>query len=99
VLHFKFDRAQDIHVRSSFASAAEHDRDQALATSLALLKKDLGAELAVRVADRLGSGGGYALAPTFEEMDAKTLAEKARASARRLVQNCARPISVAILAT
>ena len=85
---------QDIHVRSSFASAAEHDRDQALATSLALLKTDLGAELAVRVADRLGSGGGYALAPTFEEMDAKTLAEKARASARWLVQNCARPISV-----
>lgn len=85
---------QDIHLKSSSASAPEHDRDQALMTSLALLKTDLGAELAVRVADRLSSGGGHSLAPTFEEMDAKTLAEKARASACWLVQNCAKPVSV-----
>ncbi|MBC8724693.1 helix-turn-helix domain-containing protein [Paraburkholderia sp. 31.1] len=84
----------DIRLRSLSASAAEHDRDQALVTSLALLKMDLGAELAARVADRLGSDGGRTLAPAFEEMDGKTLAEKARASARWIVQNCAKPISV-----
>ncbi|MFM0278463.1 Transcriptional regulator GlxA family, contains an amidase domain and an AraC-type DNA-binding HTH domain [Burkholderia sp. GAS332] len=85
---------QDIHLKSSSASAPEHDRDQALMTSLALLKTDLGAELAVRVADRLGSGGHHSLAFTIGEMDATTLDEKARASARWLVQNCAKPISV-----
>ncbi|WP_248295402.1 GlxA family transcriptional regulator [Paraburkholderia sp. UYCP14C] len=84
----------DIRLRSSSASAAEHDRDQALMSSLALVKMDLGTDVAARVADRLGSEGGRTLASAFEEMDAETLADKARASARWLVQNCAKPISV-----
>jgi transcriptional regulator GlxA family with amidase domain len=86
---------QDIHVKAPSETVPAHERNQALMTSLALLKKDLGAELAVRVADRLGSGGDVSLAGTFEEMDDATLAERARASARWLVQNCAEPISVA----
>jgi transcriptional regulator GlxA family with amidase domain len=85
---------QDIHLKSLHPSAPEHDCDQALMTSLALLKMDLGAELAVRVADRLSPGGGHSLSPAFEEMDAMTLAEKARGSADWLVQNCAKPITV-----
>ncbi|WP_250517634.1 helix-turn-helix domain-containing protein [Caballeronia sp. INDeC2] len=85
---------QGIHIKSPSAPRPEQERDQALMTSLALLKKDLGTELAVRVADRLGSGGHLSPAGTFEAMDDATLAEKARASARWLVQNCAKPISV-----
>ncbi|WP_176059825.1 helix-turn-helix domain-containing protein [Paraburkholderia sp. BCC1876] len=85
---------QDIHLKSSSASAPEHDRDQALMTSLALLKTDLGLEFAVRVADRLGSGGHHSLAPAFEETDAKTLTEKAHASARWLAENCTNSLSV-----
>ncbi|MFM0517985.1 MULTISPECIES: GlxA family transcriptional regulator [Caballeronia] len=75
-------------------SVPEHERDQALMSSLALLRRDLGAELAVRVADRLGSAGEISLAGSFEEMCDQTLAEKARASARWLAQNCSKPISV-----
>ncbi|SAL55772.1 AraC family transcriptional regulator [Caballeronia turbans] len=84
----------EIHHKSQTAIVDDHERDQALMTSLALLKKDLGAELAVRVADRLGSGADLSLADRFEEMYDATLAEKARAAARWLVQNCAKPISV-----
>ena len=83
-----------IHLKSSSASVCGDDRDLALMTSLALVKTDLGAELAVRVANRLGSAGGPSLASSFEEADDSTLAEKARASARWLVQNCVKPISV-----
>lgn len=85
---------QDIHPRSTTDILPEYERDQALMTSLALLKRDLGAELAVRVADRLGSGADLSLASTLEQMYDTTLAEKARASARWLVRNCAKPISV-----
>ncbi|SAK48438.1 AraC family transcriptional regulator [Caballeronia catudaia] len=68
--------------------------DQALMSSLALLKKDLGREMAVRVADRVGSGADIALAADFEETQTATLAKKVSASARWLLQNCAKPISV-----
>ena len=85
---------QGIQFKSRSDVVPEHERDQALMTSLALVKKDLGAELARRVADRLGSAAHLSLSGTCEEMHDTTLAEKARASARWIVQNCAKPISV-----
>jgi transcriptional regulator GlxA family with amidase domain len=85
---------QDILPRQSSVAVPPHERDQALMTSLALLKKDLGSDLAARVADRLCSGCDLSSIRAFEEMYDATLAEKARASARWLAQNCAKPISV-----
>ncbi len=85
---------QGIQLKSKSDVVPEHERDQALMTSLALVKKDLGVELARRVADRLGSTADLSLAGAFEEMYDTTLAQKARASARWIVQNCAKPISV-----
>ncbi|WP_250523383.1 MULTISPECIES: helix-turn-helix domain-containing protein [unclassified Caballeronia] len=85
---------QDIPPSSATKTLSEHERDQALMTSLAFVKKDLGADLAMRVADRLESGGGLSLEAAFEEMYDTTLAEKARAAARWLVLNCAKAISV-----
>lgn len=86
---------QYLDLKTRQEAVHEHERDQALMTSLALVRKDLGAELAMRVADRLGSGGDISLAGGASgKMYDMTLAEKARASARWIVQNCAKPISV-----
>ncbi|SAL83663.1 AraC family transcriptional regulator [Caballeronia arvi] len=84
----------DIYAGMSTPTVPEHDPDQALMSSLALLKKDLGSELAVRVADCVGSGAAGSLAGDFQDRYATTLAEKVCSSARWLVQNCAKPISV-----
>ncbi|SPB15366.1 AraC family transcriptional regulator [Caballeronia novacaledonica] len=70
------------------------DSDQALMSSLALLKKDLGPEIAVRVAHRLGLGADISPDGEMEDLQATTLREKVCASARWITQNCAKPISI-----
>jgi transcriptional regulator GlxA family with amidase domain len=85
---------REIRLVPSPAAAQEHERDEALVTSLALLRADLGAAFAARVADRLSTDDDLSLASGVEDMSADTLAEKARASARWLVQNCSRQVSV-----
>ncbi|SAL00429.1 AraC family transcriptional regulator [Caballeronia fortuita] len=81
-------------VQQREAQTMKHDSDQALMSSLALLKKDLGPEIAVRVAQRLGVGTDISPNGEMEELQATTLREKVCASARWITQNCAKPISI-----
>jgi transcriptional regulator GlxA family with amidase domain len=75
------------------ASAPEHDRHHALNMSLALLRRDLGAKLAARVAGLLGAGSESVISENMDD-DSASLAEEAREAARWLEQNCTRPISI-----
>ncbi|SAK49588.1 AraC family transcriptional regulator [Caballeronia temeraria] len=81
-------------VQQRDSQSLKHDSDQALMSSLTLLKKDLGSEIAARVAHRLGSSADISLESDLEEMHTATLREKVCASARWITQNCAKPISI-----
>lgn len=70
------------------------ERGDALISSLALIKRDLGYDAAVAVADRLTSSNDQHLPIMLSTFGTTTLADKAKESARWLEQNCARSISV-----
>ncbi|MFM0518002.1 helix-turn-helix domain-containing protein [Caballeronia jiangsuensis] len=75
-------------------SAASTERNDALINSLALVKRDLGYDIATAVADRLSSSSDQHLPIMLSTIGTTTLAEKAQESARWLERNCGRPISV-----
>ncbi|WP_250517597.1 helix-turn-helix domain-containing protein [Caballeronia sp. INDeC2] len=75
-------------------STASTERGDALINSLALVKRDLGYDIATAVADRLASSSDQHLPIMLSTIGTTTLAEKAHESARWLERNCGRPISV-----
>jgi transcriptional regulator GlxA family with amidase domain len=74
--------------------APSTERGDALIKSLALVKRDLGYDIATAVADRFTSSKDQHLTTMLSTMGTTTLAEKAQESARWLEQNSGRPISI-----
>ncbi|WP_236721077.1 helix-turn-helix domain-containing protein [Paraburkholderia phytofirmans] len=70
------------------------DRDEPAKTVLMLVKRDLGIEVARETAGRLSLRSPGLLAALLSDTSTTTQAEKVRASARWLKENCGRPISV-----
>jgi len=75
-------------------STTSTERGDALVNSLALVKRDLGYDIATALADRLASSNDQHLPIMLSTIGTTTLAEKAQESARWLERNCGRPISV-----
>ncbi len=73
---------------------ASTERGDALINALALVKRDLGYDVATAVADRLASARDQHLPIMLSTIGTTTLAEKAQESARWLERNCGRSISV-----
>lgn len=73
---------------------ASTERGDALMNALALVKRDLGYDIATAVADRLASSRDQHLPIMLSTIGTTTIAEKAQESARWLERNCGRPISV-----
>ncbi|MFM0648602.1 helix-turn-helix domain-containing protein [Paraburkholderia bryophila] len=74
--------------------APSTERGDALINSLALVKRDLGHDIATAVADRFASSNDQHLTTMLSTVGATTLAEKAQESARWIERNCGRPISI-----
>jgi transcriptional regulator GlxA family with amidase domain len=70
------------------------DRDEPAKTALMLVKRDLGIEVARETAGRLSLRSPGLLASLLSDTGTTTRAEKVRAAARWLKENCGRPISV-----
>jgi transcriptional regulator GlxA family with amidase domain len=70
------------------------ERSDALVYSLALVKRDLGYEIASSVAERLAFGNDQHISIILSTLGTPTLAEKAQESARWLERNCGNPVSV-----
>jgi transcriptional regulator GlxA family with amidase domain len=85
--------------RPRFAGQGEADSDEdcfsAMAGALMLVKYDLGHDIAREVGEQLLPGAGGKLALLLAEAGVSSVADKVRASARWLKDNCERPISVA----
>jgi transcriptional regulator GlxA family with amidase domain len=77
------------------AEAASSDRDECARSALMFIKRDLGAELARRVADRVMPGMAATWVPLQAEGGTLSVAEKIRAAARWMEANCDRQVSVA----
>jgi transcriptional regulator GlxA family with amidase domain len=71
-----------------------NERNDALGHSLALVKRDLGYEIASSVAERLAFGNDQHISIILSTLGTPTLAEKAQESARWLERNCGNPVSV-----
>lgn len=71
-----------------------NDRYEPAKTALMLVKRDLGVVAAREIAGRISSSGAATLTTLFADASTVTPAEKVRASARWLKENCERPISV-----
>jgi transcriptional regulator GlxA family with amidase domain len=76
---------------------ADSDEDcfSAMANALMLVKYDLGHDIAREVGDQVLPGAGAKLAMLLAEAGVTSVADKVRASARWLKDNCERSISVA----
>jgi transcriptional regulator GlxA family with amidase domain len=72
----------------------ETDRYEPAKTALMLVKRDLGVDVAREAAGRLSLNGSPIIASVLSDSNMPTRAEKVRASARWLKENCGRPISV-----
>jgi transcriptional regulator GlxA family with amidase domain len=72
----------------------ELDRYEPAKTALMLVKRDLGVDVAREAAGRLSLNGSPIIASVLSDSSTPTRAEKVRASARWLKENCGRPISV-----
>jgi transcriptional regulator GlxA family with amidase domain len=70
------------------------ERGDALIHSLALVKRDLGYDIAASVVDCLTSSNDPHVSTVLSTIGSTTLAEKAQESARWLERNCGRPISI-----
>ncbi|MCC8391021.1 helix-turn-helix domain-containing protein [Paraburkholderia sp. MMS20-SJTR3] len=77
----------------AFGAAA--DRNDCARSALMFIKRDLGAELARSVADRVMPGMAATWVPLPAEGGTLSVAEKIRAAARWMEANCDRPVSVA----
>jgi transcriptional regulator GlxA family with amidase domain len=74
---------------------AANDRHDCARSALMFIKRDLGAELARSVADRVMPGMAATWVPLPAEGGTLSVAEKIRAAARWMEANCDRPVSVA----
>ncbi|WP_341312580.1 helix-turn-helix domain-containing protein [Paraburkholderia sp. IMGN_8] len=86
------------HLGSLAAEAAlnaTNDRHDCARSALMFIKRDLGAELARSVADRVMPGMAATWVPLQAEGGTLSVAEKIRAAARWMEANCDRPVSVA----
>src|ERR1700742_1443173 len=85
--------------RPGFNSQAEADTEEdcfsAMASALMLVKYDLGHDIAREVGEQVLPGAGAKLAMLLAEAGVTSVADKVRASARWLKDNCERSISVA----
>ncbi|GAB7541336.1 helix-turn-helix domain-containing protein [Cupriavidus sp. 8B] len=79
-------------IRSPSESGIHHD---SLKSALAIIKRDLGVDVARGVADRLMPAWSIELVPRLNDAGTTSLGDKIRASARWLHENCERTISVA----
>jgi len=75
--------------------SAANDRNDCARSALMFIKRDLGAELARSVADRVLPGMAATWVPLPAEGGTLSVAEKIRAAARWMEANCDRPVSVA----
>ena len=80
---------------SETALNAVSDRHDCARSALMFIKRDLGAELARSVADRVMPGMAATWVPLPAEGGTLSVAEKIRAAARWMEANCDRPVSVA----
>ncbi|GAB7522856.1 helix-turn-helix domain-containing protein [Paraburkholderia sp. 2C] len=76
-------------------SDSEEDCFSAMASALMLVKYDLGHDIAREVGEQVLPGAGAKLAMLLAEAGVTSVADKVRASARWLKDNCERSISVA----
>lgn len=76
------------------ASRPQADRSDALVHSLALLKRDIGYDIAASVAERLVFNNDQHVSSILSKLGTPTVAEKARESARWLERNCGSPVSM-----
>ncbi|MBB5462001.1 GlxA family transcriptional regulator [Paraburkholderia sp. Cpub6] len=74
--------------------AASTEGGDALINSLALVKRDLGYDIATAVADHFTVSKDQNLTTMLSTMGTNTQAEKAQESARWLERNCGRPVSI-----
>lgn len=77
------------------AFSAASDRNDCARSALMFIKRDLGAELARSVADRVMPGMAATWVPLPAEGGTLSVGEKIRAAARWMEANCDRPVSVA----
>ncbi|NPT41349.1 helix-turn-helix domain-containing protein [Paraburkholderia sp. 1N] len=77
------------------ARSATNDRNDCARSALMFIKRDLGAELARSVAERVMPGMAATWVPLPAEGGTLSVAEKIRAAARWMEANCDRPVSVA----
>ena len=77
------------------AFGGSNDRNDCARSALMFIKRDLGAELARSVADRVMPGMAATWVPLPAEGGTLSVAEKIRAAARWMEANCDRPVSVA----
>ncbi|MGF6771018.1 transcriptional regulator GlxA family with amidase domain [Paraburkholderia sp. GAS199] len=82
-------------VTSEAALSAAADRNDCARSALMFIKRDLGAELARSVADRVMPGMAATWVPLPAEGGTLSVAEKIRAAARWMEANCDRQVSVA----
>ncbi|MFL9893757.1 helix-turn-helix domain-containing protein [Paraburkholderia sp. RL17-383-BIF-A] len=82
-------------VTNDSALSASNDRHDCARSALMFIKRDLGAELARSVADRVMPGMAATWVPLPAEGGTLSVAEKIRAAARWMEANCDRPVSVA----
>ncbi|MBW0450377.1 helix-turn-helix domain-containing protein [bacterium M00.F.Ca.ET.228.01.1.1] len=75
--------------------SASNDRNDCARSALMFIKRDLGAELARSVAERVMPGMAATWVPLPAEGGTLSVAEKIRAAARWMEANCDRPVSVA----
>lgn len=81
-------------VRTDDAAADPDDRLDSMKSALALVKRDLGVEVARNVAERLMPDSGGNLMPLFGDALGSDPADKVRTAARWLQENCQRSISI-----
>lgn len=84
---------RDISARRD-SSRPQTERSDALVHSLALLKRDIGYDVASSVAERLAFNNDQHVSSILSKLGTPTVAEKARESARWLERNCGNPVSV-----
>ncbi|RKP50914.1 GlxA family transcriptional regulator [Trinickia fusca] len=77
------------------AAADTSDRLEPMKGALAMVKRDLGLDIARSVAERMMPGASSRFVPLLGDAGAATAGDKIRAAARWLQENCERPISIA----
>jgi transcriptional regulator GlxA family with amidase domain len=77
------------------AESRDDDSAESVRSALALVKRDLGYEVARDIGERVMPGASNKLNQLLRDVSAKTVQEKVRASARWLDENCERSIAVA----